>query len=534
MGPHIPSGKRAYQLLAAITLTISATYAQSSPSAGRCVLSSVPTQVRAEGLTERVGDIILQCSGSTPGAMLTGNLTVFFPAGVTNRVDANNLAQGAALSVDYGSGFVPSNVSGLVSNNGISFNGISFMVPPSGSMNLKLTGIRVAVNQLGTVAPQPVLAFVSFPFALNNSQVVVAYPQLGLFMTSYSRGITCTGSPLPSSISFANLLTAGTSFASTRLTEGFAGAFLPRAANEDSGTRFIIKFAGFPTQTNLYVPDFVAGNDALQPTIGGDLGGTPSAGQYAPGSGTLLLARVQGADANGAGGNPVSAPTGAATVNFSTAGSVALSGGSGYVVYEVVDANPAVVETVQFPTFIGISNITAAATASETVTFAPVSTVFSASQTAPVPRFAAIVPTNDCSIVGDCSANYFPKTSVSAAPMQLTAVANGGPLTSQPGYVPIRNTGGGELDYNVNVTYQSGNGWLLPDATTGQIFAGGGNSVRFWTNTVGLNPGTYTATVTIDGGPLAGSVSVPVTLVVTAAPATTSGGTGTGTGAGTG
>ena len=47
------------------------------------------------------------------------------------------------------------------------------------------------------------------------------------------------------------------------------------------------------------------------PTSGGDLNLPQAVGQYVPGSGTLLLVRVTGADASGAGGFPVTAPQGA-------------------------------------------------------------------------------------------------------------------------------------------------------------------------------------------------------------------------------
>ena len=76
----------------------------------------------------------------------------------------------------------------------------------------------------------------------------------------------------------------------------------------------------------------IAGSDALQPTSAGDYGLAPSAGQYAAGSGTLLLVRVVNADANGAGGSLV-AP------NFGSVGELSLVNGSAQAVYEIVDAS---------------------------------------------------------------------------------------------------------------------------------------------------------------------------------------------------
>src|SRR5262249_25026247 len=126
MGPLKRSG---YRLIGLLTLLISTFYcvqAQTLPASARCTVTAVPTQVRAEGLTERIGDILLQCSSSTPGAVLNGNLSVFLPVTVTNRLDANssNLTHDAVLSVDYGVGPVPTGIAGQISNQLIAFNGI--------------------------------------------------------------------------------------------------------------------------------------------------------------------------------------------------------------------------------------------------------------------------------------------------------------------------------------------------------------------------------------------------------------------------
>jgi len=499
----------AFRLLVLIFTSILYTYAQTSPAPARCTVSAVPAQVRAEGLTERMGDIILQCSGFTAGASLTGTLTVFLPIAITNRVSSNNQAADAILSADYGSGYAPTAIPGQVST-GIAFNGINLTVPPSGAINLKISGIRGAAFMAGTTLAQPVTASLSFSIPVDRSQVVVAYPQLALFTTLYQTGITCVGSPLPDSVTVSNLFDAGTAYVSTRLTEGFGAAFLPRTGSDDSGTRFLVTYSGFPTQTQLYLPDFVAGSDAAVPSIAGDLGGTPAVGKYLPGSGTLLLGRVPGADSTGAGGQVMVLPSGAPPVSLNSASPVSLNNGAGYAVYEVIDASAVATESVQFPLFIGISSITAAATAQETVTLAPVSTVFAASQTAPVPRFAHFTPTSDCTIVGDCGASYFPKLAVSTSPMQIQAYAGGGPMISGPGYAPIKNAGGGVMAYNITINYQSGGtGWLkLWDNP---------NSVEVTAITTNLQPGTYTANIVVDAGS-AGSATIPLTLTVIAVP----------------
>ena len=514
MGPLILRSKRFAPALFFSTLTICAAYAQSS---ALCSVSAVPPQIRSEGLTERLGDLTLQCS-ATPGAVLSGTLAIFVPAGITNRVNASNQAADATFSVDYGTGFTPTGIPGVVSLNTITFSNYSFTVPVSGKLSLRVSGIRA--GGFGLAAAQGVIGAISANgLLLNQSQVVLAYPQLGLYSTFYDKGVTCAGSPLPSTITISNLFAAKTIFFSTRLTEGFGSAFLVRGSGDDTGTRFLVKYSGFPSNAQLYVPDWVAGSDAAAPTAGGDFGQPQSGGQYVPGSGTLLLARVQGADATGAGGIAVGAPTGSGAITFDTASAVALTNGSGYVAYEVVDAANNAIESAQFPTFLGLANVTAPATAVESVTLAPVSSTIAASQSAPVPRFQQTLPGSDCSIVGDCQAGYFPKLSVTTTPAIQLAGPAGGRMTSLPGYIPVNNSGGGIMNWTASVSYQNGSGWLSLDTAGGQ----NSGSVRVFADAANLAAGTYNAAVTIDAGPLAGRVAIPVVFTVSAAPPTGSG-----------
>ena len=507
MGPHTPilPGKRAVLLAALFALAGGPTLAQAQ---SLCVVTGVPLQVRAEGLTERMGDILLQCSGSKPGAALSGNLTIFLPAGITNRVDSNNQTQDAVLFVDYGSGFVPSGIAGQVAGGSIAFNGIGFTVPPSGSLSIKISNIRAAVGAVASVT-----AFISSSIPISQSQVVVGYPRTSLFATLNSTDISCTGSPMASTMSLSALFAAGTAFASTRITESFANAFATRVAGDDTGTRFLAGYSGFPANAHVYVPDMVAGSSALVPTAGGDLGTQQAVGQYVPGSGTLLLVRVPYADATGAGGYPLPAPSGGGPVLLDSVSEVPLTNGAGYAVYEVADTNPIVLESAQFPTFVSISNATAGAVMQESISYAPVSTVVSASMSAPVPRFAAGVPPSDCTIIGDCQADYFPKLSIDPMSIQLTAIA-GGATTSSPGYIPVLNVGGGIMNWTALVSYATGSGWLTLDNLSGE------NDVSVKVSAVpqGLAAGTYQASIVIDAGPLAGSATIPVTLTVQAAP----------------
>jgi uncharacterized protein (TIGR03437 family) len=479
------------------------------------VTTAVPPQVHAEGLAEPIGDVILECSGSNPGAAITGNFALSLPVSVTNPIDASSLTTDAVLAVDYGLGFTPAPVKGLVSGNSISFNGVNLTVPAGGNFKVKFGNVRANVHQLGATGavPQPVVASLSVPLQVNQAQIIAAYATPSLYATLYDKGITCGGSPLPATIDMTDLFAAKTSFFSTRLTEGFGGAFAPQAAGATNGIRFLVTYTGFPANAHLFVPDMVAGSDAATPTAGGDLGTPQAPGQYLPGSDTLLLVRVPGADATGTGGAPLPPPTGSSPVTLNSVSEVALTGGTGYAVYEVVDGSPTAIENAQFPTFLGLSSVTAPVVAQESVSLAPVSSVATASATAPFPRFAAVTPSSDCGIVGDCGAAYFPKLSVFNEPVQLSAIA-GGAMMSQPGYIYVKNVGGGIMNWTATVNYVDGSGWLSLYQPTNQNSA----TITVSAQPQALAAGNYHANVVIDAGPLAGNATIPVTLIVQALP----------------
>ena len=517
-------GKRAGFLLASISFSFFATYAQSPSASNSCSVAGTPVPVRAEGLTERLGSILFQCSNFAPSSTVSGNITIFLPVSVTNRVDGSNNALDVVLSADTGAGLTPTQFAGNISGNYITFRGVTLTVPAGGQFNLQIANIRGDAYQMAGTPGKQINAQISAPFAINQSSVTVGSIQTGLYATQNQSSIYCVGSPLPSTPTMSGFFSAHTAFASTRLTEGFGAAFQPAGPGDTNGTRFLISYSGFPAGASLYVPTFIAGSDAQIPTAGGDLGLGQNAGSYVPGSNTLLLAFVQFADSTGASGY-VSTFNG----NMNATNQVTLTNGSGYAVYEVVDANPSALESAQFPTFIAISKVTSAAVASATVSFAPVSTIATPSASAPVPRFEGVTtPPPDCTIVGDCSAGYFPMLTAVTAGLNLTAISG---KNSNNGYIAVDNAAGGTLNWSANVLYNQGSGWLTLAPSSGQ----NNGTIIVNANAQSLAPGTYTANITVNGGPLAGSASFPLTLTVSAATTTSTGsGTGAGTGTGTG
>jgi uncharacterized protein (TIGR03437 family) len=489
-----------------------------------CEVTPTPLIVRAEGLTEKTGDINLKCMGGAPNERITGNIVLFLSAPITNRITAGNVTD-VIFTIDNGGGPQSANVPGvLVNSSAIDFNGVSFTLSSQGTADLRFSEVRVDVTSVPLAPVGSVTAQVTFNpgviLAVPPSLLTVARPRLGLY-SSLSDNLVCfsKGSPLPGDLSsLAAFLAAKTEFTSTRVTEGFADALAPRSydvanLNADSGQRIVVKYSGFPTGARLFVPTVVAGSDAVQPTAGGDLGVPASGGKYMPGdTGSLLLATVPQARPDGSGGTPAYLPgaPGSGTVAFDAMSEITLVNGSGAAVYEVVDANPHIQESAQFPTFLGLAPTgggTAVVTA-ETVSLAPVSNAGKATASDPIPRYVFTPAPPDCGIVGDCDAKYFPMLSVDTKPLQYSAPAGSG---HQIRSIFVNNHGSGLLNWKATVQYTNGSGWLV-------LFPGSAaNNATIRVDAVpgNLAPGTYTATITIDAGPIAGTKVVPVTLVVT-------------------
>ncbi|HUQ95053.1 MAG TPA: hypothetical protein VM120_25475 [Bryobacteraceae bacterium] len=466
-----------------------------------CQTSSAPLQVRAEGRTERLGSITIECGGGAAGTQARTNLAVFLDHPITNRLSGSSTLRDAVLSIDQGSGLAVSAVRPTVTGpSSISFNGIDFAVPASRRVVFQISELRADVS-----APAgPVTAFLNFNgpanLTLNSSSLTVGQSLPGLITTGTSTPIQCAFSVLPS-LSFNEAIQKGTFFFTVRATEGFATALVPRETGADVGTRLLVRYTGFPRGSRLAVPDVIAGSGSVQPTSAGALGATPSPGQYTPGS--LLLVRILGTGADGAGGFPV--PASGQTLPFGSLSEVNLANGAGLAVYEVADANPSMRESAQIPSFLDLNLPPggSSTTAMVTVSLGPVGDTS-------VPRFANVIPTGDCFAWGDCSAGYFPSLFVDTTPISVTAVQGS---NFQVKYIPVRNESGGTLVWNARVDYRSGSNWLRLESTSGL------NSATLRADIVPRNvaaPGTYQATITIDAGPN-GTRAIPVTLIVQAA-----------------
>jgi len=128
-----------------------------------------------------------------PPGSVSGNLSIFLPVSITNRVDSNSviLTHDAILSVDFGSGFVPTGIAGQIANQIIAFNGSVLPCRPPANCPSRYRNLRAAVHQFGAVQATPCsgqLAFSSTAsISIDQSQPVVAYAQTGLLAPCMKR-----------------------------------------------------------------------------------------------------------------------------------------------------------------------------------------------------------------------------------------------------------------------------------------------------------------------------------------------------------
>jgi uncharacterized protein (TIGR03437 family) len=491
-----------------------------SPS---CNITAVAPVIHAEGLAERLGDLVITCVG-TPNAEVTGNLAVILNTTVANRVSSTGVPD-IVLTEDRGTGAALVNVSPqVIGNNQVAFNGLRFGFGADGRVALRLSNVRADATYgrasvpsgFGVGVGTAVIAQVAFnpPGLLNFTRTTfnVGVPQAGLMATSLSTVVpNQLGSPLPEEVTFANLIAAKTFFSAVRVSEGFASSFEPRQPMADTGVRIVLRLSGFPSDARLFAPILIAGSNAAQPTVAGLFAGTVSGGRYSQASQTLLLGRVFGADPNGAGGF---ATTGSATLNgtaeLNEMTEITISGGMATLVYEVLDSDSTSVESAQIPVFIGLprSGVERNVQTSVSVSLGPVSTAVSGASGA-IPRFIGAPPTSDCGARRDCSA-VLPKLEAPPVATDFTLIQGAGVAER---FIPFNNSGAEPMPWSARVEYRSGSNWIQLTPTAGST----SGTVRMFVTAGSLAPGTYEATVIIDAG-IAGVARYPVTLRVNALP----------------
>ena len=453
----------------------------------------------------------MSCTGGSLGQPVQGTIQIALSVPIGNRVEGGLLPE-VKLALESGGNWIP--VAGsktkLLESSLIAVEGVNGFFGPSGTIGFRISGLR-------GVARGVVQAFVS-----PSTQIVLPVPNplvtIG-FATAQSiatNGTTTYARPnaqVPPDVDFNGMLAAGVPFLSTRITERDADALKPRSGLADTGTRVLIEFTGVNPGGVLVVPDAITGSTANEPTSGGDMGLAASAGSYVSGlAHALLLSRVAGARPDGAGGTLAFTPSPGLN-QLSGVAAAELSEGVHYAVYEVLDSNAGVAETMQFPAwivmppnFFGPSELIR-----QRVTLAPLSGVEGPSSDAPIPRFTRVEIGSDCEQIMDCQAPWFPSLEAFLySPSELT-LPSGGRFVS--GHIGVRNGGGGILEWRASVRYTNGSNWisLTPQHAINNV------TLMFNVIPTDLDPGFYQAEIVVTGAGSAGQRVFPIKLTVTEA-----------------
>ncbi len=491
--------------------------------------------VHAEGLAELIGNVGITCSGGTPGEIVSSTVFIQLPVNFTNRVDFNGNLVGATYAVMGGTVMVAPPV--LNSPQSVVFSPVQYIVPnPStNAVMITLGGLRAAIATMSATSGASGNSFlygsVTAPgFGLSGAlPLPLALPTPTLLTSVVNYGIPCAGSTLPSTINMANLNGAGTSVSTIRITEASAAAFTPLAqgSGADFGVRFLVSLSGYGPNAQVYVPDVIVGSSGTTPTSAGAYSTSPNGGTYTLGLKQLLLVRVNGADATGAGGALFTGAPGGVT-SFTSLTQVSLVNGAATVTYEVVDDNPILVESAQIPVFVGVPATSCSTAQANTLgaKLAPVSTVSVPTPADPIPRYIATTPVSDCTFFLDCNDTYFPVTLATPASITLNGSSLGQPQTA---VITVNDGGASQFTFNAVTTYQTATNQSVANWLSVNGSSATGNTITGVVDpTIGITgfalnlsaspaalliPGTYQATVTVNGGS-AGTVAVAVTFNV--------------------
>lgn len=501
-----------FPVLAVASLMFGAAASANAQPAFSCSTNAgVPPIVRAEGLTELVGDLILNCTGGVPTAANAPvpqvNFQIFLNTNVTSRLltSSGNWSE-ALLMIDEPAGtsstagnlnYCPNTngtgctAAGVGTPGGISYlngtnpnvyqgrqSGANSLVwlgvpidPPGTTATriIRITNVRANANQLGvssTLIPTQIVMFVSATsttsIPINNPQQTVAFIQPGLTFGTRTIGGSAGVNYLQCVSNNSGAATSATSTMGNggrhvlRFTEGFASSFKSRgflgnrggqtptpntnvdvspavqaqntpnnnyfaetgfynpnspsvgaaptnnalaAGLASQGTRLRARFTNVPAGVVLYASVYSV---------------TSSSDPFVTGIGTVSTSDVRLVSTNedGAGAFSAVASTNTSTTNGFAVPSaqISLSNGAGTAVWEVMNHNPFSTDTVEVLVSVAYvantsSNLPALGTASVAGSFAPLSTVGTATTTDLQPRFAPTGSPVTLFNVNACSTN---------------------------------------------------------------------------------------------------------------------------------
>jgi hypothetical protein len=284
--------------------------------------AGVPPLLRAEGITELVGDLLLNCTGNVPAEGITANIRIFLNTNVTSRLLGGSSAPSAneaLLLIDdpapadqnlwrVSDGLwapgdpLPNVFQGLWTGvSTVDWLGIPIVAPGSSGVDrrYRITNVRANASQLGTsssLIPTQVFMFISISgttsVPVNNPQQIVGYVVPGLSFSA--TGVALRQCAPPSENDTITLkFTEG--FATAFKVQGGTGQTMPGAVYDtesgltiatgfglaDQGTELQAKFVGIPDGVKLSVPASVqssVGPSAQTLELVGSTSITPSGG----------------------------------------------------------------------------------------------------------------------------------------------------------------------------------------------------------------------------------------------------------------
>ena len=325
--------------------------------------------------------------------------------------------------------------------NSIAWLGVPVDAPgTTGQRTIRITNVRAnACNLAGGATTSLIPTLITMFVAVNGSQqVVLSNPSLtvgvieqGLLSTNKTATFTQCNSVNPTATAYSSGLV---SQIAVTATEGFASSWKVRsyaqvlAQQQNSSAISLQNVAGFAYNTES---GFVAS------AIGGAVAGAPGVADQ----GTYLTFTFAGVNA---GVNLFVPPTLTFTGNYvsqtpgyavlvggaTSGGAVTISGTSASVTYEVLYSYANIQESA--PLLVAVSyvsntgqNLPALGTAQISVNFSPLSSVPTASASAPIPRFCQPYPLRNIFTINICSCNLlFPFITNQAGFDTGVAIAN--------------------------------------------------------------------------------------------------------------
>ena len=477
-----------YPVLAVVALLVGSAMSASAQPAFTCSTNAgVPPLVRAEGLAELVGDVILNCTGgisTAAGAVVPQvNVQIFLNTNITSRL-LNDPWSEALLMIDepgpsvqrtctsspctvYGVG-TAAGFDGLT--DGVDYDSPDVSTPnvyqgrqvgansvvwlgvpidPPGTLStriIRITNVRSNANQLGvssTLIPTQIVMFISATgttsIPINNPQQTVAFIQPGMtfdIRNSANDGggaktlLQCVSNN--KDLSTDSSKTNGVVDFQLRFRESFATAFKYRNVATTAGSSYSADVSPTPmaqntpgaiynTETGFYNPSFTTTNGLYLAGLADH--GTRLMARFAnvpagvaiyvttretSSASSTLDARLVTTDVNGAGAFSATAATGSS--DKGAIAPVSIVNGAGQAVWEIMLTTPLANENALFGVVVAYTantsaNLPGLGQSTASGTFAPLSTVTTASSSAPLPRFADTSVARNTFLINACTTN---------------------------------------------------------------------------------------------------------------------------------